>query len=372
MANLTVASKADHSLSLPVALATAYVAETDTGGKITTLFEDAASVGPRKEYLKLAMPDGSVVYDQAVLHYLRQEFPVLQVGNKDQVSEWISRAADLTACDFKSLEQPLLELDDHLTLRSFIVGHSFTLADIAVWGSVRGNKVLMSAIKKKSVNVSRWFSLVEQLNPWVNQTVLDLTAHARQKKRVDSAAGGSYDIGLDMEGIVTRFPPEPSGYLHIGHAKATLLNDYFAHKNPGGTLICRFDDTNPTKETSEFQDAILHDLELLGVRPDKISYSSDYFGIMYELCVKLISSGNAYADDTDKETMDHERREGIASKRRDMSPADSLARLKEMKSGSGSNWCIRAKISADDLNKAMRDPVIYRCNSQPHHLTGDT
>ncbi|PGG97709.1 hypothetical protein AJ79_09117 [Helicocarpus griseus UAMH5409] len=114
-------------------------------------------------------------------------------------------------------------------------------------------------------------------------------------------------------------------------------------------------------------------MELLGIKPDRVSFSSDYFQLMYDLCVKLISSSAAYADDTEISVMRNERRDGIASKNRDMSAADSLAaRFAEMKSGQGLQWCIRAKISVDDPNKALRDPVIYRCNLQPHHRTGTT
>ena len=198
------------------------------------------------------------------------------------------------------------------------------------------------------------------------------------KRAATSAAGGSYDIGLTNteKGIVTRFPPEPSGYLHIGHAKAALLNDYFAHEyaNANGALICRFDDTNPSKESQEFQDSILYDLALLGVTSDRTSYSSDCFHEMYEGCLKLIRDGNAYADDTSKEIMQEQRRNGVASSRRNLNVEDSIARFEEMKAGSdeGLKWCIRAKISVDDLNKALRDPVIYRCNLQPHHRTGTT
>ncbi|EFE39586.1 hypothetical protein TRV_05723, partial [Trichophyton verrucosum HKI 0517] len=250
------------------------------------------------------------------------------------VSEWILRSLDLTALDFKSIEQPLNELERHLTLRSFIVGYSLTLADIIM--------------------------------------VSDLEAPFRKKRAAGSAAGASYEIGLNAENIITRFPPEPSGYLHIGHAKAALLNDFFAHKQSGGTMICRFDDTNPSKENAEFQDSILHDLELLGITPDKVTYSSDYFDLMFDLCTKLISNGKAYADNTDKEIMNHERRNGIASKCRELGVEESLSHLSQMKLGSpeGQGWCIRAKISVDDPNKAMRDPVIYRCNPQPHHRTG--
>ncbi|OJD25272.1 hypothetical protein ACJ73_03359 [Blastomyces percursus] len=257
------------------------------------LYEDADVVGPSKEYLKLDWQNGDICYDQGVLVSLQEKFKLLQTDNKDLVLELVTRSLDLTPSDIKAVNKPLLELEHHLTLRSYIVGHSMGLVE--TWG--------------------RWFAHVESTNPWIAQAVLDLNAPARQKRVAGSAAGGNYDIGLDMEGIVTRFPPEPSGYLHIGHAKTALLNDYFAHKNPGATLICLFDDTNPSKETAEFQDAILHDLGLLGITTDRITYSSDNFQLMYELCVKLISRGNAYADDTDKDTMNDERRDGIASKR---------------------------------------------------------
>ncbi|KLJ13218.1 glutamyl-tRNA synthetase [Blastomyces silverae] len=370
MAVLTVASKANHATLLPAILAATFANLENTANPVETVYEDADVVGASKEYLKLDWQNGDICYDQGVLVSLQEKFKLLQTDNKGLVLEWVTRSLDLTPSDFKAVNKPLLELEHHLTLRSYIVGYSMGLADIIVWGTIRGNKVLMSTIKRQGGNVGRWFSHVESTNPWIAQAVLDLNAPARQKRAAGSAAGGSYDIGLDMEGIVTRFPPEPSGYLHIGHAKAALLNDYFAHKHPGGTLICRFDDTNPSKETAEFQDAILHDLGLLGITPDRVTYSSDNFQLMYELCVKLISSGDAYADDTDKDTMNDERGDGIASKRRDLSVEDSLARFEEMKSGSGQGWCIRAKISVDNPNKALRDPVIYRCNSQPHHRTG--
>lgn len=156
------------------------------------------------------------------------------------------------------------------------------------------------------------------------------------------------------------------------HAKAALLNDYFVHEyanaNGNGVLIYRFDDTNPSKESQEFQDWILHDRALLGVTPDGLSYSSDYLPQMYDGCLKLIMSGEAYADDTTMEVMRDQRRDGIASAHRNLRVEDSLARFENMKSGS--ERYIGAKISVDHANKAMRDPVIYRSNLQPHHITG--
>lgn len=233
---------------------------------------------------------------------------------------------------------------------------------------------------KNFINVTRWFDFIEASNPWIAPVVTALKEAAYARKAAASAAGASYKIGLKNteNGIVTRFPPEPSGYLHIGHAKAALLNDYFAHEypypSPQWTLICRFDDTNPSKESVEFQDSLLVDMSLLAITPDRISYSSDYFQEMYDACVTLLKEGKAYADDTPKLTMKDQRKDGIASARREMTIEENLARFEDMKSGSeeGLKWCIRAKISVDDLNKALRDPVIYRCNLQPHHRTGTT
>jgi glutamyl-tRNA synthetase len=166
---------------------------------------------------------------------------------------------------------------------------------------------------------------------------------------------------------------EASGYLHIGHLKAAMLNDYFAHELYKGTMLLRFDDTNPSKEKQEFQDAIVEDLALIGIKPDKTSFTSDYFDTLYKYCVRIIEEGHAYADDTDQETMRDERMKGIASKNRDNSVEANLAILEEMKKGTetGKKNCIRAKMSVDNPNKAMRDPVIYRCNADiSHHRTG--
>lgn len=268
------------------------------------------------------------------------------------------------------------ELDAHLTLRSYVVGKSLSVADALIWGALRGNKVAYSMIKRSKNNISRWFSFVGSTHEWIVIVVTNFIAIAHQKRSLASAKGGSYDIGLVQAkgGVVTRFPPEPSGFLHIGHAKAALLNDFFAHDKDGGTLICRFDDTNPSKESQEFEDSITGDLEMMKIYPDRISHSSDFFPQIYRYCIELLRKGKAYADDTEKTVMNHERKHGIESKRRTARVTQSLARFEEMRVGSkeGTRWCIRAKISIDNANKALRDPVIYRCHLQPHHRTGNT
>ena len=264
--------------------------------------------------------------------------------------------------DFKSLGRAMAELDAHLTIRSYIFGYSPTSIDLIVWGALRGNKIAVSALQRSKNNIKRWFEYIEATNPFASRAISDLEALAKHRRAAASAAGRSYDIGLENteNGVVTRFPPEPSGYLHIGHAKAAWLNDYFAHTKYKGTLICRFDDTNPSRESNTFQNAILEDLSTMEICPDRITYSSDNFPLMYELCLKLLRDGNAYADDTESNTMNHERYHGIKSSRRDATVEDNLRRFSEMTGASeeGQRWCIRAKISIDDPNKALRDPVM--------------
>ena len=111
------------------------------------------------------------------------------------------------------MEGPLHELDVHLTLRSYIIGHSLTITDLSIWGALRGNKVANAAIKKGSIpNVSRWFRFIEETNPWIAAAVQSANAQAAAKKALKSSEGASYDIALPEteKGVVTRFPPEPS------------------------------------------------------------------------------------------------------------------------------------------------------------------
>lgn len=287
------------------------------------------------------------------------------------VEEWKKRAEALKPTNPKQVEGPLGELDAHLTLRSYIVGYTLTEADTAVWTVLKANRAATSAFIKSGhmVNVARWFNFISDSA----QPAIDLPSRTKGGA-VDE--GGSYDIGLpDTEkGVVTRFPPEPSGYLHIGHAKAAYLNYYFAHVKYDGKMIVRFDDTNPSKEKEEYQDAILEDCKLLGVKYDQVTYTSDYFQQLYEMCVQMIKDGDAYADNTPQEEMRKEREERVDSVHRNDSVEDSLAHFEEMKEGTeaGRKWFIRAKIDMKSNNGAMRDPAIYRCNSQPHHRTGST
>jgi len=275
---------------------------------------------------------------------------------------------------FPEIVAALDSLDDHLAYRTYLVGNEPSPADWAVWGALKGNLKVLGLLKNgQHVHLIRWFSHLESLKP-VQQFISDLALAKAQKARSNKTAAG-FALGLQnaIEGqVVTRFPPEPSGYLHIGHAKAAILNQYFA-KMYKGKLIIRFDDTNPSKERAEFEETILEDLKLLDIHGDQFTHTSDYFDELYDLAIKMIKDGNAYTDDTVKEQMQKERFDGIASKHRDDSVEENLKHFAEMKEGSeeGLRWCLRAKLSVDSPNKALRDPVIYRCNVLPHHRMGD-
>ncbi len=178
--------------------------------------------------------------------------------------------------------------------------------------------------------------------------------------------------------VCTRFPPEPNGYLHIGHAKSILLNYGLAQKY-GGTFNLRFDDTNPTKERTEFVEAIEADIRWLGADwEDRLYFASDYFGQMYDAAVKLIRKGKAYVSDLSAEeireyrgTLTEPGKEDPYSGR---SVEENLLLFEEMRAGKYADGekVLRARIDMAASNINMRDPVIYRVAHMTHHRTGDT
>ncbi len=177
--------------------------------------------------------------------------------------------------------------------------------------------------------------------------------------------------------IVTRFPPEPNGYLHIGHAKSIILNSGLAKKY-NGTFNLRFDDTNPMKEKSEYVESILEDVKWLGADfGDKIYYASDYFDAMYEGAVKLIKKGKAFVCDLSADEIREYRgtlkEPGKESPYRNRSIEENLDLFERMKNGEfpDGSKVLRAKIDMASPNINMRDPVIYRIARMTHHNTGD-
>ena len=177
--------------------------------------------------------------------------------------------------------------------------------------------------------------------------------------------------------VVTRFPPEPNGYLHIGHAKSILLN-YGLAKEYGGKFNFRFDDTNPTKEKTEFVQSIIDDIKWLGADfGDKILFASDYFDDMYEAAIKLIKKGKAYVCDLTADEIREYRgtlkEPGKNSPYRDRTIEENLSLFEGMKNGEfpDGSKVLRAKIDMASPNINMRDPVIYRIARMTHHNTGD-
>ena len=177
--------------------------------------------------------------------------------------------------------------------------------------------------------------------------------------------------------VHTRFPPEPNGYLHIGHAKSILLNYGLAEKY-GGKFNMRFDDTNPTKEKNEFVESIKADVEWLGADyEDRLFFASNYFDEMYECAVKLIKKGKAYVSELTAEEMREYRgtltEPGKNDPNRDRSIEENLTLFEEMKNGKYADGekTLRAKIDMASPNINMRDPIIYRVAHLSHHNTGD-
>ena len=184
-----------------------------------------------------------------------------------------------------------------------------------------------------------------------------------------------------VEGICdtvhTRFPPEPNGYLHIGHAKSILLN-YGLAKEYGGEFNMRFDDTNPTKEKTEFVESIKEDITWLGADwEDRLFFASDYFEQMYEAAVKLIEKGKAYVSDLTAEQMKEYRgtltEPGKEDPNRERGIEENLKLFEDMKNGvyKDGEKVLRAKIDMKSPNINMRDPIIYRVAHMAHHNTGD-
>jgi glutaminyl-tRNA synthetase len=187
---------------------------------------------------------------------------------------------------------------------------------------------------------------------------------------------GNMAEGLHEGRVHTRFPPEPNGYLQIGHAKAICLNFEIA-KEFGGLCNLRFDDTNPEKESDEFVKAIQEDIRWLGYEWDKLCFASDYFEQLYNWAVQLIESGDAYVDESDPETIRLNRgsltEPGKACAFRDRPVEESVDLFQRMRKGEFEDGAmvLRAKIDMAHPNMNMRDPVMYRIKRMTHHRVGD-
>ena len=182
--------------------------------------------------------------------------------------------------------------------------------------------------------------------------------------------------GFPKDQLRFRFPPEPNGYLHVGHTKAICINFGLGEKY-GAPVNLRFDDTNPEKEEQEFVDSIKADIDWLGFKYDKELYASDYFETLYEWAVQMIKDGKAYVDEQSSEEITAQRKnpfeDGIDSPFRNRPVEESLELFEKMKNGEfeEGSMSLRAKIDMKSPNMNMRDPVMYRILKRPHHRTGE-
>ncbi|KAJ0409984.1 hypothetical protein ATCC90586_009661 [Pythium insidiosum] len=356
----------------------------------------------------LVLSSGDVVSgDFAVARHLCRHKPALglalyggidgaQLVLTSQIDSWLDMALtrfprDATRAS-ASVAKGLAFLDVVLRTRTFLVGHALSLADIAVWSRLHALKLKASELAAAYAHVARWLGHLEALDVFAQAEAtlkalkpVVATGAAAGKKRAPAANAANATTsqkgknigscpplkGAVQGQVVTRFPPEPSGYLHIGHLKACLLNDFYA-RHYGGQLIVRFDDTNPSKEKDEFEQSILADLARLDIVPDRVTYTSDSFPKIIELARQLLREGNAYMDNTPQEQMREERMNGVESRCRAQSPEQNLALFEQMlrNDPAAAGFCMRGKIDMQAKNKALRDPVFFRANATPHHRTG--
>jgi len=323
-----------------------------------------------------------------------------------QIDQWIAFSNE-----HFSLESHLLKtLDQHLLHQSYMATSNLSLADFAVWAALchacNGAISKIIGISNGRTNLLRWLDSMNALDGVmktveVYQKVLsDPKGSSPHEGAAKPKAKKTFKLpplkdAVDGK-VITRFPPEPSGHLHIGHFKAIFMNQSYANMY-NGKMLLRFDDTNPDTEKEEYEDGILEDIKALGVEPSQVSHTSDHFDVILKCAIKLIKQGDAYMDDTPQEQMSEQRRGKMDSKRRGEPMEKNLVRflglvfgpnapskaadydcgslfendeLSEMFNKEVDNyqdWALRAKIGMQHKNDTMRDPVVYRGNDKPHH-----
>ncbi|XP_030051879.1 bifunctional glutamate/proline--tRNA ligase isoform X4 [Microcaecilia unicolor] len=339
------------------------------------------SVEEGKENI-LRVSDGVVFTDvHAIIRYLARAAESARLYGSNimehtEIDHWLEFGA--TRLSKASLYTTAIEELNHcLSLRTYLVGNILSLADLCVWAVLTGSSAWQQQLKqnKAPVHVKRWYSFLEAqgifqavCNRWAKSIPEDNNVASEKKQDI----GKFVELpGAEMGKVVVRFPPEASGYLHIGHAKAALLNQHY-QVNFKGKLIMRFDDTNPEKEKEDFEKVILEDVAMLHIKPNQFTYTSDHFETIMKYAEKLIEEGKAYVDDTPAEQMKMEREQRTESKHRNNAMGKNRQMWEEMKKGTeyGQTCCLRAKIDMSSNNGCLRDPTLYRCKNQPHPRTG--
>ncbi|XP_023285491.1 bifunctional glutamate/proline--tRNA ligase isoform X1 [Seriola lalandi dorsalis] len=317
----------------------------------------------------------------SISRYLARVAPALglygaNMMEQTEVDHWLEFSAR-RLCGQPGLTEALGELDLALSLRTFLVGHALTLADLSVWAALKGHEEWPSQGKSFS-HVNRWFSFLSSQVPFTSvgnkYTSKKAPMNKSNSNEKKQDVGKFVELpGAEMGKVVVRFPPEASGYLHIGHAKAALLNQHY-QVTFKGKLIMRFDDTNPEKEKEDFEKVILEDVAMLQINPDQFTYTSDHFPTIMRFAEQLLTEGKAYIDNTPPEQMKQEREQRVESKCRNNTVEQNMKMWSEMKSGTeyGQTCCMRAKIDMKSNNGCLRDPTFYRCKNASHPRTGST
>ncbi|XP_023648738.1 bifunctional glutamate/proline--tRNA ligase [Paramormyrops kingsleyae] len=322
----------------------------------------------------------------SILRYLARLAPALAlygsgVLEETEVDHWLEFGARRVSGQ-SPLTPVLEELDKALALRTFLVGHGLTLADLSVWAALKGSGdwQAVQASAGSFPHVRRWFSFLGSQSPFSTVAVKSASTKVAPGNGVQGDKDKKQDVGkfVDLPGaevgkVIVRFPPEASGYLHIGHAKAALLNQHY-QLTFKGKLIMRFDDTNPEKEKEDFEKVILEDVAMLQIKPDQFTYTSDHFPAILRLGEQLLRKGRAYVDDTAPDVMKQEREQRLESQNRSNSVEKNMKMWEEMKAGTefGQTCCVRAKIDMNSNNGCLRDPTLFRCKNKPHPRTGST
>ena len=211
----------------------------------------------------------------------------------------------------------------------------------------------------------------------MSENILNAEEPKKSLNFIEAAVENDLATGKNDGRVQTRFPPEPNGYLHIGHAKAICI-DFGIAKEYGGVCNLRFDDTNPVKEDVEYVDSIMEDIKWLGYDWANIYYASDYFGKLWDFAVQLIKEGKAYIDEQSAEEIAKQKgtptQPGVHSPYRDRPIEESLDLFHKMNEGvlDEGSMVLRAKIDMASSNMHFRDPIIYRIIKHPHHRTGTT
>ena len=219
-----------------------------------------------------------------------------------------------------------------------------------------------------------YFWQIFSINLWTTRTTMEELK--KSLNFIEHIIEEDIAAGFPKEKLRFRFPPEPNGYLHIGHTKAICINFGFGEKY-GAPVNLRFDDTNPAKEEQEFVDSIKADIDWLGFKYDQELYTSDYFDQLYNWAVQMIKDGIAYVDEQPSEKITEQRKnpfeEGVDSPYRNRPTEESLTLFEKMKNGEfeEGSMSLRAKIDMKSPNMNMRDPVMYRILKKPHHRTGE-